>query len=65
MDKNQEPEFLTVAQVAAKLQIHWQTVLSYIKAKKLKAVKIGNGYRIPREALAEFVNDNLTTNKKV
>jgi len=60
-------EFLTVGQVADLLQIHWQTVLNYIKNGKLKAVKLGKGYRIPKEAIDRFVKNNsvLNSDKKV
>lgn len=51
-------EFLTVEQVAELLQVHWQTVLNYIKGKKLHAIKLGKGYRIPKESLEEFVKTN-------
>ena len=52
--------FLTVEQVAELLQIHWQTVLNYIKAGKLEAVKLGKGYRIPEESISKFVQKNKT-----
>jgi len=50
--------FYTVEQVAELLQVHWQTVLNYIKSGKLKAVKLGKGYRISKEAIDEFVKTN-------
>lgn len=53
-------EFYTVEQVAELLKVHWQTVLNYIKSGKLKAVKLGKGYRISRDAFNEFVNTNTT-----
>lgn len=52
--------FLTVEQVAKALQIHWQTVLNYIKSGKLKAVRLGKGYRIPQESLKQFIKKNQT-----
>lgn len=52
--------FLTVEQVAEMLQIHWQTVLNYIKGGKLKAVRLGKGYRIPKNSLDQFVKKNQT-----
>lgn len=55
--------FLTVEQVASKLQIHWQTVLSYIKSGKLRAVKLGRGYRIDPQDLTTFV-ESIKTKKK-
>jgi excisionase family DNA binding protein len=55
----QDIDFYTVKQVAKILQVHWQTILNYIKAGKLKAVKLGKGYRIPKEALNDFIKENL------
>ena len=54
--------FYTVGQVAELLQVHWQTVLNYIKGGKLEAVKLGRGYRISKEALDKFIKQN--TSKK-
>lgn len=54
--------FLTVKQVAELLQIHWQTVLNYIKNGKLDAVRLGKGYRIPKEAIDKYVRNNKTNN---
>ena len=59
MEEN-DLEFLTVAQVSAKLQVHWQTVLNYIKSGRLNAVKIGNGYRIAKKDLLDFIDRNST-----
>ena len=56
--------FLTVEQVAQALQIHWQTVLNYIKSDKLEALKLGKGYRISREALDKFIKNNQTNKEK-
>lgn len=55
--------FLTVEQVAELLQVHWQTVLNYIKSGKLEAVRLGKGYRIPEEAINKFVKKNKTNNR--
>lgn len=55
-------EFLTVEQVAELFQVHWQTVLNYIKAGKITAVKLGKGYRIPQKSLTNFINANKTNN---
>lgn len=53
-------EFLTVEQIAKLLQVHWQTVLNYIKAGKLKAIKLGKGYRIEKRELDIFIKTNQT-----
>lgn len=52
--------FLTVEQVAKALQVHWQTVLNYIKGGKLKAVRLGKGYRISQQSLNRFIKENQT-----
>jgi len=59
-------DFLTVEQVADKLQVHWQTVLNYIKNGKLEALKLGKGYRISQKALDKFIKENsiLSQEKK-
>ncbi len=50
--------FYTVEQVAELLQVHWQTVLNYIKNGKMEAVKLGRGYRISKYALDKFIKQN-------
>lgn len=52
--------FYTVEQVAELLQVHWQTVLNYIKSGKLKALRLGKGYRINKEDLGKFIKENKT-----
>ncbi len=64
MEEN-DLEFLTVAQVSAKLQVHWQTVLNYIKSGRLNAVKIGNGYRISKKDLLDFIDYHSTKKSKL
>ena len=58
------PKFYTVQEVADILQIHWQSVLTYIKDGKLEAVKLGKGYRISESALKKFLADHSTRKKK-
>jgi excisionase family DNA binding protein len=53
-------DFLTVEQVAQALQVHWQTVLNYIKSGKLRALRLGKGYRISQEDLQKFIQQNQT-----
>ncbi len=56
-------KFYTVQEVAEMLKVHWQTILNYIKTKKLKAVKIGKEYRIREADLSEFLETNKTKQK--
>lgn len=57
-------KFYTVQEVADLLQIHWQSVLTYIKSGKLEAVKLGKGYRISEAALQQFIADQSTRKKQ-
>ena len=53
-------KFYTVQEVADLLQVHWQSVLNYIKRGDLQALKLGKGYRISQEALDKFINNRST-----
>ena len=47
---------LTVRQVATKLEVHPETVRTWLREGKLKGIKIGARlWRIPEEALDEFL----------
>jgi len=52
--------FFTVEEVAKKLQVHWQSVLNYIKQGKLRALKLGRGYRIDPKDLDIFIEQMKT-----
>jgi len=54
------PRFYTTDEIAKILHLHVKTVRDLILAKRLKAIKIGNEYRISEEHLAQFVRDNET-----
>jgi excisionase family DNA binding protein len=56
-------KYYTVQEVADTLQLHWQSVLNYIKGGKLEAVKLGKGYRISEAALQVFIADRTTGRK--
>jgi excisionase family DNA binding protein len=53
-------QLLTVEQVAEKLQVHWQTILRYIKTGRLRAIKIGRGYRVDPSDLQQFLDELKT-----
>ncbi|MFX1499361.1 MAG: helix-turn-helix domain-containing protein [Promethearchaeota archaeon] len=55
-----EERVYTVKEISELLKIHWQTVLNYIKTGRLKAIRIGKGYRITKDSLDKFINDNKT-----
>lgn len=49
-----EEKRLTVHQVAAQLQVHPKTVLAWIAAGRLPAIRLGKGYRIIPADLRAF-----------
>ncbi len=51
---------LTIREVSAILKVHWQTTLEYIRKKKLKAVRIGRGYRVDEKDLQAFIDERKT-----
>lgn len=53
-------EFLTIEQVAKLLQVSKMTIYRYIKAKKLKAYKIGKEFRIEKSNIDNFLNSVST-----
>ena len=59
-----ETEYLTVEEVSKLLKVHWQTTLNYIRSGKLRAVRLGKGYRIGRESLDKFINERHTRRTK-
>ena len=53
--KNQK-EFYLVEELAKKLRISNMTIYRYIKAKKIKAYKIGKEFRIDHKEFQNFLN---------
>ena len=48
-------EFYTSQELADKLQVNVMTIYRYIKAKKLKAYKIGKEFRIDKKEFNKFL----------
>ena len=53
-------EFYRVEDLASKLDVNVMTIYRYIKAKKLKAYKIGKEYRIDHEEFFKFLEQVKT-----
>lgn len=49
------PDVMTPSEAAKYLQVSEEDVMAAIKAKQIKAKKIGEGYRISRDALQEYL----------
>jgi len=47
-------EYLSIEQVAQRLQLHVRTVRAYVRSGRLKAVRVGKQYRIAPEDVAAF-----------
>ena len=53
-------EFYKAEELAEKLQVNIMTIYRYIKAKKLKAYKIGKAFRINKKEFDRFLNSVKT-----
>lgn len=63
----EEKQFYTMQEIADILTIDYVTVYRWIKAGKLKAVKLNSIVRVSKEAFNEFVNrepENAQSKKK-
>ncbi len=56
-------EWLSVEYIAEELNVSVSTVRSWIRNKKLKAVRIGRDYRIKREDYNKFLEERTTTDE--
>jgi excisionase family DNA binding protein len=55
-------KIFTPEQVADYLQLHHLTVLKLIKSGDLAAFKIGRVYRVSKDSINKFINNNKVTN---
>ena len=53
---NPSKEFYLVEELAKTLRVSNMTIYRYIKARKVKAYKIGKEFRIDKEEFNEFLN---------
>lgn len=54
------PKFYTTEEVAEMLKLNVRTVRAMINQKRLRAVKIGNEYRVTDDHLRKFIEDYQT-----
>jgi excisionase family DNA binding protein len=55
MKTNNKKEFYLAEELAEKLRVNIMTIYRYIKAKKLKAYKIGKEFRIDSNEFNKFL----------
>ena len=55
-----EKEFYKAEELAEVLQVNIMTIYRYIKAKRIKAYKIGREYRIDKSEFNRFLNSVKT-----
>ena len=66
MDKEvQKSTFFGITEVSEKLNISQKTVRRHIASGKLLSTKIGGVYRIPVDALDNFINNNEIVDEKI
>lgn len=53
-------EFYTADELAQKLRVNVMTIYRYIKAKKLKAHKIGKEFRITKKEFEKLIHKTRT-----
>jgi len=51
----EQKEFYLIGEVAGKLRVSNMTIYRYIKAKKIKAYKIGGQFRIDHQEITNFL----------
>jgi excisionase family DNA binding protein len=51
-----EVKFLTVAEVAAAMRVSKMTVYRLVHAGQLPAVQIGRSFRVPEQAVHDYLN---------
>ena len=56
MKERKEKDFYTTQEMAEKLRVNIMTIYRYIKAKKLKAYKIGKEFRIDKKEFERFLD---------
>lgn len=56
----QQPRFLTVAEVAQIMRVSTMTVYRLIKAGELASVRVGKSYRIRQDDLDKYVAKGYT-----
>ncbi|MCL2802672.1 MAG: helix-turn-helix domain-containing protein [Micrococcales bacterium] len=54
--KRDRQQFYTVAEVAETMRVSGMTIYRLIRAGELRALRVGHSYRVPEEALNEYLD---------
>jgi excisionase family DNA binding protein len=57
----EEERYWTPEDIADRLKINVRTVVRWITAKKLRAIRVGKQWRVPDSAIREFVEQQEGT----
>jgi excisionase family DNA binding protein len=52
---NVSSHFLTIAEVAAAMRVSKMTVYRLVKAHAIAAVRVGRSFRVPEEAVIDYI----------
>jgi excisionase family DNA binding protein len=55
-----EVQFLTVAEVAARMRVSKMTVYRLVHAGELSAVRVGRSFRVPVHAVDDYLRAGMT-----
>jgi len=58
-ESTKPPTLLTVKEVAEMLRVHQRTAYRLITDGTIRAVKIGSQWRVPEQALLDFIENGL------
>jgi len=56
MNYQKQKDFYTAKELAEKIRVNIMTIYRYIKARKIKAYKIGKEFRIKKGEFDKFLN---------
>lgn len=54
---SKKPVLLTVNEVADILRVHYRTAYRLVTGGKIKAIRIGNQWRVPEASLMDFIEE--------
>ena len=56
---NNRDELMTYKEATQYLKVTRKTIYNYMKAKKIKAIKVGRTYRVTQEELNKYLTEGI------